>query len=78
MEGSIFDVIASVSTALRILTAMLALWLLGWVLRRYDLRLGIVWKESVWPTLSADARALALYFGLRFVGCCLLIGAVLK
>jgi len=74
----LIDIIVSWSTALRIVTALLALWLLGTLLRRYDKRLGIEWKTDVWQRLRTDPMALAVYFGARFVGCCLLLGAVLK
>lgn len=70
--------ILGISTLLKLATAFVALWVLGWLLRRYDGRLGIAWKVDVWPRLSSDGRALAIYFGARFVGCCLLIGYLVR
>lgn len=47
-------------------------------LRRLDRRLGIDWKQDIAPRLEADARASALYFGLRFLAVFVSLAIVLS
>lgn len=77
MDGSMGEILG-ISTVLKLAQAAFALWLLGWLLRKYDRQNGIVWKTAVWDTMKTDPRALALYFGLRFAGACLLVGQILR
>lgn len=74
----VYSDITSLSTLLTIITAFVALWLLSFVLGWYDRKIGIKWKNEVWGTIKGDPLALAIYFGARFVGCCLLIGQLVR
>ena len=65
------------SSAMTLGFALLAL-LMGWLaLRVLDRTGGVNFKETM-GRISYEPKPAAIYFGLRFIGMCLLIGLVLS
>lgn len=71
------DWIVWVSLARQVVAAGLGLLALMLMLRAFDRANGISFGRDVWRKLDDSPSALALYFGLRFVGAALLMGSIL-
>lgn len=66
------------SFALNLLYCFFAIVLLLLVLRLFDRSLGIKFKDN-WNELKDQNNvAVAVYLGMRFVGCCLLLGFIIS
>ncbi|SEG12872.1 hypothetical protein [Marinobacterium lutimaris] len=71
------DGVLMVSSLLTLAFALLALFM-GWLsLRLLDRMGGINFKETV-GRITYEPKPAAIYFGLRFVGVCVLLGMVLS
>ncbi|MDO6466790.1 hypothetical protein Q4498_01590 [Neptunomonas phycophila] len=57
--------------------AFMALMLVWGSLRLFDSLGGIQFKEMM-GSMKNDANSMAVYFGLRFIGACLLFGFVIS
>ena len=66
------------SLAVKLGFAIGALFLARVVLKHLDKSNGIDFTEHVMSGLINSPQALAIYYGLRFVGVCLLIGMVIS
>lgn len=71
------DEVILISTGLKLGFALVALLVAVLFLRFLDRRMGIRFSVHVWDTIKRDPLALAVYFGVRFAGVCLLIGRVI-
>ncbi len=66
------------SLLLNLLYALLVVLLLFLLLRFFDHRMGITFKDC-WNEIVRDQNtAMAAYLGLRFVGCCILLGLIIS
>ena len=66
------------SFGLNLFYCVVAVAVLLLLLRLFDRMLGIRFSE-VWHEIKSDNNiALALYHGLRFVGCCILLGCIIS
>lgn len=61
----------------RLFFALLALVALFFLLRWFDQLSGKTFKNA-YSRIQDDAKALAIYYGLRFLGACLLLGQLLS
>ena len=68
--------VALTGAAQSLVLAICALFLVWLMLRVLDKLAGRPFGE-VYETITRDAKASALYFGLRFVGACTLVGMVI-
>lgn len=49
------------------------------VLRVFDRMLGISFRKDIWNEIVGENNsAVAIYTGLRFVGCCILLGCIIS
>ena len=63
---------------LRLAFALLAIVLLVRLLPWIDRRNGVSFRTDILAAMRSEPAALAFYYGLRFVGCALLIGLVVS
>lgn len=69
--------ILATSTALTLGYAVAAILLTWGLLRALDRAAGLNPKETI-RSITDDPKAAALYFGLRFLGACLLVGLAIS
>lgn len=68
-----------ISFALNLIYCVVAVIALMTVLRLFDKSLGIRFKEDIWQEIVGENNsAVAIYTGLRFLGCCVLLGCIIS
>ena len=78
MDGTGALDFALISNLRTLLWMVAGLVILGALLSWFDKRSGLEWKKKVVPLLETNANAAGIYFGLRFLGCCILISNILS
>lgn len=66
------------STVLNLVFAVLAVVALVFLLRWFDKQAGVGFTEWIEAVSNENPKALAIYYGLRFLGVCLLVGAIIQ
>jgi hypothetical protein len=67
------------SFVLNLIYCLIAVAILMLVLRRFDRMLGIDFKKDIWREIEEENNsAMAQYVGLRFLGCCVLLGLIIS
>jgi hypothetical protein len=75
---ALVDPIIVVSSTLKLIFAILAVYAVFLTTRIIDIRLGLKFKEDIWPRINENPTAVGLYRGLVWLGTCLLMGQLLS
>lgn len=70
--------VVMISTALNLVFAIVAVVVLVCLLRWFDKQAGVGFSEWIKAVSNDNPKALAVYYGLRFLGVCLLVGAIIQ
>ena len=53
-----------------------AIFTMNWMLRQLDDLIGVNFKNEISPRLAKSSLASSIYFGARFIGCAIVIAAI--
>lgn len=67
-----------ISTGLNLVFAIVAVVVLVCLLRWFDKQAGVGFSEWITAVFNDNPKALAIYYGLRFLGVCMLVGAIIQ
>lgn len=62
------------SVVFKLGAVLFALYAVLRMLSHYDSRADINWRREVWGEIKHEPMAMAIYFGLRFMGIAILVG----
>lgn len=77
MESEV-SLVLIISTAVRLGVALAGICAARYLLHYFDRAAGINFVTDVWAKIKEDPKAMAWYFGCRFIGVALMVGLAVR